>query len=74
MLGRDIAMIVDKETAKLAGTILDEETGDSQKLIIDIMRERKMFGNQFNAIHLQLKKLKQGFVEALKKSEKIINL
>ena len=74
LLGRDIAMIVDKVTAKLAGTILDEETGDSQKLIIDIMRERKMFGNQFNAIHLQLKKLKQGFVEALKKSEKIINL
>jgi len=34
-------------------------------LIIDIIRQRKMFDDKFDTINLQLEKLKQGFIEAL---------
>jgi predicted nucleotidyltransferase len=67
LLGRDMAMIVDKDTAKNVRSILEDETHDSQKLIIDIIRERKMFDDKFETINLQLKKLTQGFIEVLEK-------
>ena len=67
LLGRDMAMIVDKDTAKFVISILEDETHDSQKLIIDIIRERKMYDDRFDIINLQLEKLKQGFIEALEK-------
>jgi predicted nucleotidyltransferase len=64
LLGRDMAMIADKETAKEIRSILEDETHDSQKLIIHIMRERKTFSDKFDIIKLHLEKLKQGFIEA----------
>jgi predicted nucleotidyltransferase len=67
LLGRDMAMIIDKDTAKIVISILEDETHDSQKLIIDIMRERKMFDEKFATIKLHLEKLKQGLIETLEK-------
>jgi predicted nucleotidyltransferase len=67
LLGRDMAMIADKDTAMVVGSILEDETHDSQKLIIDIIRERKMFDDKFEIINLHLEKLKQGFIEAIGK-------
>ena len=65
LLGRDMAMIADNDTAMVVKSILEEETHDSQNLILDIIRERKMFADKFEMIKLHLKKLKQGFIEAL---------
>ena len=65
LLGRDIAMIADNDTAMVVKSILEEETHASQNLILDIIRERKMFADKFEMIKLDLKKLKQGFIEAL---------
>jgi predicted nucleotidyltransferase len=67
LLGRDMAMIADKDTAMVVRSILEAETHDSQKLIIDIIRERKMFDDKFETINLHLAKLKQGFIEVLGK-------
>ena len=67
LLGRDMAMIADKDTANEIRSILEDETHDSQKLIIDIIRERKMFDDKFETINLHLEKLKQGFIEAIGK-------
>ncbi len=67
LLGRDMAMIADKDTAMVVRSILEAETHDSQKLIIDIIRERKMFDDKFETINLHLEKLKQGFIEAIGK-------
>jgi predicted nucleotidyltransferase len=67
LLGRDMSMIMDKDTAKIVRSILEAETHDSQKLIIDIIRERKMFDDKFETINLHFEKLKQGFIEALEK-------
>ena len=38
-----------------------------QKLIIDIIRERKMLHDKFDTINLHFEKLKQGFIEILEK-------
>ena len=62
LLGRDMAIIVVTDTANVVRSILED---DSQKLIIDIIRQRKMFDDKFDTINLQLEKLKQGFIEAL---------
>lgn len=62
LLGRDMAIIVGTDTANVVRSILED---DSQKLIIDIIRQRKMFDDKFDTINLQLEKLKQGFIEAL---------
>jgi predicted nucleotidyltransferase len=67
LLGRDMAMIADKDTAMVVRSILEDETHNSQKLIIDIIRERKMFDDKFETINLHLEKLKQGFIEAIGK-------
>jgi predicted nucleotidyltransferase len=67
LLGRDMAMITDKDTAMVVRSILEDETHNSQKLIIDIIRERKMFDDKFDTIKLHLEKLKQGFSEAIGK-------
>jgi hypothetical protein len=62
-----MAMITDKDTAMVVRSILEDETHNSQKLIIDIIRERKMFDDKFDTIKLHLEKLKQGFSEAIGK-------
>jgi len=67
LLGRDMATIVDKKIAREVRSILEYETKDSQKLIIDIIRERKMFNDKFDTIFHQLEKLKQGFIEVLER-------
>jgi predicted nucleotidyltransferase len=67
LLGRDMAMIADKETATQIISILEDETHDLDKLIIDIIRERKMFSDKFDTIYFHFEKLKQGFTEALAK-------
>ncbi len=64
LLGRDMAMIAGKDTAKEIRAILDAETQSSQNLIINMIRERQMFKRNFDTINLQLEKLKQGFIEA----------
>jgi len=65
LLGRDMAMIVDKDTAREVRSILDAETHSPYNLITNMIRERLKVGSNFEAINLQLKKLKQGFIEAL---------
>jgi predicted nucleotidyltransferase len=67
LLGRDMAIIADKDTAMVVRSILEDETQNSQKLIIDIIRERKMFDDKFETINLHLEKLKQGFIETIGK-------
>ena len=64
LLGRDMAMMSDKETAREVISILDAETQSPHKLIIDMIRGRKIFDSNFEATNLQLEKLKQGFIEA----------
>jgi len=65
LLGRDMAMIVDKDTAREVSSILDAETHSPYNLITNMIRERLKVGSNFETINLQLKKLKQGFIEAL---------
>ncbi|PKN70986.1 MAG: hypothetical protein CVU54_03120 [Deltaproteobacteria bacterium HGW-Deltaproteobacteria-12] len=67
LLGRDMGMIVDKDTAKVVRSILEGENNDFQNLIIDVIRERKMFDHKFETISLHLEKLKKGFIEVLEK-------
>jgi predicted nucleotidyltransferase len=63
LLGRDMAMIADKDTAEDVMSILDAETQRPYKLIIDMIKERRMFDSNFDTMNLQLEKLKQGFAE-----------
>lgn len=65
LLGRDMATIVNKKTAKAVWSILDAETRPPNNLIISMIRERLDFDSNFETINLQLEKLKQGFGEAL---------
>jgi len=67
LLGRDMAMIADKDTAREVSSILDAETDNksSHKLIINMIRGRLIVDSNFEAINLQLEKLKQGFIEVL---------
>ncbi len=67
LLGRDMAMIAEKDTAKEIRSILDAETQSSQDLIIKMIRGRLTFDSNFETIKLHLEKLKQGFVETLQK-------
>jgi hypothetical protein len=53
--------VADKDTAKEIMFILN---GDTQSVIIDMIKERRMFDSNFETINLQLEKLKQGFTEA----------
>jgi predicted nucleotidyltransferase len=64
LLGRDMAMMSDKDTAREIRYILDAETQSPHKLIINMIRGRKIFDSNFEATNLQLEKLKQGFIEA----------
>ncbi len=65
LLGRDMATIVNKKTAKTVRSILDAETRPPNNLIISMIREKLEFNSNFDTINIQLEKLKQGFVEAL---------
>jgi len=67
LLGKDMAMIVDKDTAKVVRSILEDKTNDPHKLVIDIVREQRMSDNNFETINLKFEKLKNGFIEALEK-------
>jgi len=67
LLGRDMAMIADKDTAREIRSILDAETQSPHKLIINMIRGRLMVDSNFEATNLQLEKLKQGFIEVLEK-------
>lgn len=66
LLGRDMAMIADRDTAIEITSILSAETDaqSHQKLIIDMIRGKLMVDINFEEINIQLKKLKQGFIEA----------
>jgi Uncharacterized protein conserved in bacteria len=63
LLGKDMAMMSDKDTEMEIRSILDAETQSPHKLIIDMIRGRQIFERNFEAINLQLEKLKQGFTE-----------
>jgi predicted nucleotidyltransferase len=63
LLGRDMAMIADKDTANVVRSILDDKTNDPHKLIIDILRGQRMPDNNFETINLKFENLKKGFVE-----------
>jgi predicted nucleotidyltransferase len=74
LLGRDMATIADKDTAREIRSILDAETDKQShpKLIIDMIRGKLVVDSNFDAINLQLEKLKQGFIEvSALKGEKI---
>src|SRR4030043_1461602 len=65
LLGKDMAMMSDRDTAREIRSILDAETQSPHKMIMDMIRGRQIFERNFEAINLQLEKLKQGFTEAL---------
>jgi predicted nucleotidyltransferase len=67
LLGRDMAMIADKDTADVIRSILDDKRNEPHNLIKDVIRERKPFVDKFKMINIQFEKLKQGFIEALEK-------
>ncbi len=69
LLGRDMAMIADYDAAKVVKNILDAETGQQSqyRLTIDMIRGTHMFDGNFEAINLQIEKLKKGFVEVAEK-------
>lgn len=69
LLGRDMAMVADNDAAKMVKNILDAETGKQSqyRLIIDMIRGTHMFDGYFEAISLQIEKLRKGFVEITEK-------
>ncbi len=67
LLGKDMAMIADKDTAKVVRSILEDKTNDPHNLVIDIVRGQRMSDNNFETINLKFEKLKNGFIEALEK-------
>lgn len=67
LLGKDMAMIADKDTAKVVRSILEDKTNDPHKLVIDIVRGQRMYDNNFETINLKFEKLKNGFIETLEK-------
>ena len=64
LLGRDMAMMSDKDTAREVISILDAETQSPYNLLIHMNQGKRMFDGNFETINLQLEKLKQGFIEA----------
>jgi len=69
LLGRDMAMMADSDAVKMVKNILDAETGQQSqyRLTIDMIRETHMFDGYFEAIFLQIEKLRKGFVEVAEK-------
>jgi predicted nucleotidyltransferase len=69
LLGRDMAMMADNDAAIMVKNILDAETEKQSqyRLITDMIRGTQMFDGNFEAIYLQIEKLRTGFVEIAEK-------
>ena len=69
LLGRDMAMMADNHAARVVRNILDAETGQQAqyRLTTDMVRGAHIFDGNFEAINLQIKELRKGFVEVAEK-------
>lgn len=67
LLGRDMALIADQETANVIKSLFQSKKYFPHKLIVDIIQERRILNDNYETISLQLEKLKKGFIETLKK-------
>lgn len=65
LLGRDMAITADYATAKVVRNILDAEIGrqSQYRLTTDMVRGTHIFDENFEAINLQIVKLRTGFLE-----------
>ena len=65
LLGRDMAMMADNDTARMVKDILDAEAGKQSqyRLTTDMTMGTHMFDGNFEAINLQIEKLRKGFVD-----------
>ena len=69
LLGRDMAMMADNHAVRVVRNILDAETGQQAqyRLTTDMVRGAHIFDGNFEAINLQIKELRKGFVEVAEK-------
>ncbi len=68
LLGRDMATMADQETIRVVQKILEQETEkhSQNRLVVAMLRATRGIDGRFNQILFLVKKLKQGFIEAIR--------